>query len=192
MILLIDNYDSFTYNIYQYLEEMGHRTKVFRNDKITIEKIKKLNPKVIILSPGPGQPKDAGICLEIIEQFKGKIPILGICLGHQAIGVAFGGKIVKAKRLMHGKISKIYHKQKGTLKKLPTPFNATRYHSLIVDQKTLPKCLEITAKTDDGIIMGLRHKIFPIEGLQFHPESIMTEKGHDMFNNFITNLGRKQ
>jgi len=185
MILMIDNYDSFTYNLVQYLSSLGENIQVFRNDLITIDKIKKLSPKKIVISPGPGRPRDAGISCEVIRSFAGKAPILGVCLGHQCIGYVYGGKIIRAKQLMHGKTSKIYHNKKDIFKDLPNPFEATRYHSLIVEKKSLPPCLEITAWTKDGEIMGLRHKSYPVWGVQFHPESILTKSGMDLLANFL-------
>ncbi len=185
MILMIDNYDSFTYNLVQYLGEMGQKLVVYRNDKITIEGIKKLKPDHIVISPGPGRPTDAGISNELIREFSGKIPILGVCLGHQCLGEVFGGEIVGANRLMHGKTSTIYHNEKTIFSKLPNPFEATRYHSLLVQRETLPDCLEITAWTKEEEIMGLKHKDFPAWGVQFHPESILTKVGKDLLRNFI-------
>jgi anthranilate synthase/aminodeoxychorismate synthase-like glutamine amidotransferase len=185
MILMIDNYDSFTYNLVQYLSSLGEDIKVFRNDKITIDKIRKLAPKKIVISPGPGRPKDAGISCEVIRAFAGKIPILGVCLGHQSIGYVFGGKIIHAKQLMHGKTSRIYHTKKDIFKGIPYPFEATRYHSLVVEKKSLPPCLKITAWTKDGQIMGLKHKKFPVWGVQFHPESVLTRSGMDLLKNFL-------
>lgn len=185
MILMIDNYDSFTYNLVQYLGELGEDLKVVRNDKITIKEIKAMHPKQIVISPGPGKPKDAGISNEVIKKFGGNIPILGVCLGHQCIGEVFGGRIVGAPRLMHGKISLIYHNGKDIFKGLPNPFEATRYHSLLVERKTFPKCLEITAETKEKEIMGLRHKKYPIWGVQFHPESILTKEGKKLLANFL-------
>lgn len=185
MILVIDNYDSFTYNLVQYLGELGEEVQVRRNDEIDIEGIKQLNPDHILLSPGPCTPNEAGITLDVIEQFKGIIPIFGVCLGHQAIGQAFGGQVIRAERLMHGKTSPILHHGTSVFEGLPSPFTATRYHSLIVERATLPDCLEITAETDEGEIMGLRHKQYPIEGVQFHPESIITDHGHQMLRNFL-------
>lgn len=182
---MIDNYDSFTYNLVQYLSSLGENIQVFRNDLITIDKIKKLSPKKIVISPGPGRPRDAGISCEVIRSFAGKAPILGVCLGHQCIGYVYGGKIIRAKQLMHGKTSKIYHNKKDIFKDLPNPFEATRYHSLIVEKKSLPPCLEITAWTKDGEIMGLRHKSYPVWGVQFHPESILTKAGKDILANFL-------
>jgi anthranilate synthase/aminodeoxychorismate synthase-like glutamine amidotransferase len=185
MILMIDNYDSFTYNLVQYFGELGQDIKVFRNDKITRGGIKRLRPKRIVISPGPGRPEDAGISCDVIREFAGKIPILGVCLGHQCIGFVFGGRIIGAKRLMHGKTSMIYHNRKTIFKGIPNPFEATRYHSLIVDKKTLPKCLEITAWTKEKEIMGLKHKDFSLWGVQFHPESILTKAGKDILANFL-------
>lgn len=188
MIVLIDNYDSFTFNIYQYLSELGARVKVFRNDKISIDKIARLSPEAIVISPGPGTPDDAGITLEAIARFSGEIPILGVCLGHQSIAQAFGGKVVRAKKLMHGKTSPVFHKKRGLYKGLENPFQVTRYHSLIVERQSLPSCLRITSETEDGIIMGLRHKKYHVEGMQFHPESYMTESGLSMLQNFLESL----
>ncbi|MEW9103922.1 aminodeoxychorismate/anthranilate synthase component II [Paenibacillus sp. S-12] len=185
MILVIDNYDSFTYNLVQYLGELGEEIQVYRNDEIDIQGIEKLQPDHLLLSPGPCTPNEAGITLDVIAHFKGKIPIFGVCLGHQAIGQAFGGKVVRAQRLMHGKTSPIYHEQQSVFEGLPSPFTATRYHSLLVDRGSLPDCLEITATTEEGEIMGLRHKEYPIEGVQFHPESIITDHGHQMLRNFL-------
>jgi anthranilate synthase/aminodeoxychorismate synthase-like glutamine amidotransferase len=185
MILMIDNYDSFTYNLVQYLEELGQEVKVYRNDAITLKEIDKLAPRKIVISPGPGRPEDAGISCAVIREFCGKIPILGVCLGHQAIGYCFGGKIVQAKRLMHGKTSKIYHNRKDIFKNIPNPFLATRYHSLLVDKNSLPACLEITAKTKELEIMGLKHKEYALWGVQFHPESILTKSGKAILDNFI-------
>ncbi len=185
MILMIDNYDSFTYNLVQYLGELGQRVLVYRNDALSIADIKKLNPEKIVISPGPGRPEDAGISCDVIREFSGKIPILGVCLGHQAIGYVFGAKIVGAKRLMHGKTSKIYHNKKDIFKGIANPFLATRYHSLLVEKKNLPDCLEITAYTVDDEIMGLKHKESPVWGVQFHPESILTKSGKQILDNFI-------
>lgn len=185
MILMIDNYDSFTYNLVQYLGELGQRVLVYRNDALDIKDIKKLNPQKIVISPGPGRPEDAGISCAVIKEFCGKIPILGVCLGHQAIGYCFGGKIVQAKRLMHGKTSKIYHYKKDIFKNIPNPFLATRYHSLLVEKKSLPSCLEIIAWTKESEIMGLKHKAYPLWGVQFHPESILTKSGKAILDNFI-------
>ena len=185
MLLMIDNYDSFTYNLVQYLAEIGQEVEVVRNDKISIEEINKLNPRYIVISPGPCTPNEAGISLELIEAFKGKIPILGVCLGHQSIGQAFGGKIVHAKTIMHGKTSKISHNNKGVFRGIKNPFIATRYHSLVIEKHTLPNCFDITAWTDDNEIMGIKHKELAIEGVQFHPESILSEYGHDLLKNFL-------
>jgi anthranilate synthase component 2 len=185
MLLMIDNYDSFTYNLVQYLAEIGQEVKVVRNDKISIEEINKLNPQYIVISPGPCTPNEAGISLELIEAFKGKIPILGVCLGHQSIGQAFGGKIIHAQTIMHGKTSKISHNNKGVFKGIKNPFIATRYHSLVIDRESLPNCFDITAWTDDNEIMGIKHKELAIEGVQFHPESILSEHGHDLLKNFL-------
>lgn len=185
MILVIDNYDSFTYNLVQYLGEMGHTIKVVRNDKITVNRVKSLHPEKIVISPGPGFPKDAGISNDLIREFAGEIPILGVCLGHQCIGETFGGKVVKGRRPMHGKTSKIYHNGKEIFKGLKNPFDAIRYHSLIVERKSLPKCLEITARTKENEIMGLRHRRYPIWGVQFHPESILTADGKRILKNFL-------
>ena len=185
MILLIDNYDSFTYNLYQYLTELGVEVKVVRNDTITIAEIEKMKPEKIVISPGPGRPEEAGIIIDIIKKFAGSIPILGVCLGHQAIGLAFGAKIVSAPVIMHGKTSEIFHDGKGIFSGIPSPFEATRYHSLIVSNNNLPDQLEVSAKTSDGVIMGLRHKRFPVDGIQFHPESIMTLHGKSILRNFL-------
>ena len=185
MLLMIDNYDSFTYNLVQYLAEIGQEVEVVRNDKISIEEINKLNPRYIVISPGPCTPNEAGISLELIEAFKGKIPILGVCLGHQSIGQAFGGKIVHAQTIMHGKTSKISHNNKGVFRGIKNPFIATRYHSLVIDRESLPNCFDITAWTNDNEIMGIKHKELAIEGVQFHPESILSEHGHDLLKNFL-------
>ena len=190
MILMIDNYDSFTYNLVQYFGELGAAMRVFRNDEISIEDIEKLAPSHIVISPGPCTPKEAGISVPAIKHFAGKIPILGVCLGHQSMGEAFGGDVVRAKRVMHGKISQIHHRGEGVFKGLNNPFNATRYHSLVIKQETLPACLEVTAWTQnpDGSIeeiMGVKHKTLPLEGVQFHPESILTEHGHQLLKNFL-------
>ncbi len=190
MILMIDNYDSFTYNVVQYLAELQADVHVYRNDEITIAEIEQLAPEKIVISPGPCTPNEAGISVACIEAFAGKIPILGICLGHQSIGQAFGGNIIRAKQVMHGKTSMIHHNDTGVFKGLSNPFEATRYHSLVIEQQSLPDCLEINAwtETEDGTldeIMGVRHRSLAVEGVQFHPESILTEHGHDMLNNFI-------
>ena len=185
MILMFDNYDSFTYNLVQYFGALGEKVRVFRNDKITIAKIKKLKPGKIVISPGPGRPEDAGISCDLIREFSGKIPILGVCLGHQAIGYAFGAKIINAKQLMHGKTSLIYHTGETIFKGIPNPFEATRYHSLLVDPRTLPECLKVIAWTKDKEIMGLKHKSYPLWGVQFHPESVLTKSGMDILSNFL-------
>ena len=185
MILMIDNYDSFTYNLVHYLGELGEKVLVFRNDKITIEDVGKLNPDMVVISPGPCTPKEAGISVDLIKEFAGRIPILGVCLGHQSIGYAFGGNIVRAKRLLHGKTSQIYHDGKSIYEGVPMPFEATRYHSLLVEGSSLPAELEMTAWTDEDEIMGIRHKEYLIEGVQFHPESILTKHGKDLLRNFI-------
>lgn len=185
MILLIDNYDSFTYNLYQYLSELGALVEVFRNDRISIAEIERMAPGRIVISPGPGRPEDGGVSLECIEKLGPRIPLLGVCLGHQCIGQAFGGEVVSAPRLMHGKTSSIAHDGMGLFKGVENPFTATRYHSLIVDEKSLPDCFEITARTQEGELMGLRHKTHPIEGIQFHPESILTPAGKAILKNFI-------
>ena len=185
MLLMIDNYDSFTYNLVQYLGEMGEEIRVFRNDQISTGEIEQMHPDRIVISPGPCTPKEAGISVELIKMFSGKIPILGVCLGHQSIVEAFGGDIVRAGRLMHGKTSMIHHDEKTIFQHLPNPFEATRYHSLIAKRETLPDCLEITAETKEGEIMGIRHKEFRVEGVQFHPESILTKAGKDLLKNFL-------
>lgn len=186
MILVIDNYDSFTYNLVQYLGELGEEVQVCRNDEIDIAGIERLQPDHLLLSPGPCTPNEAGITLQVIEHFADRIPILGVCLGHQAIGQAFGGEVVRAERLMHGKTSPIIHQGGSIFAGLPNPFTATRYHSLIVDRASLPACLAITAETAEGEIMGLQHKEYPIVGVQFHPESIISEHGHQMLRNFLS------
>ncbi len=185
MILMIDNYDSFTYNLVQYFGELGEQLLVKRNDAISIGEIEELMPEIIVVSPGPCSPNEAGISLKVIEYFAGKIPIFGVCLGHQAIAQVFGGKVIRAKRLMHGKTSPIHHDGKGVNKGLSLPYIATRYHSLIVERETLPDCLEITSWTEEGEIMGIRHKELTVEGVQFHPESIMTQDGKKLLKNFI-------
>ena len=189
MLLMIDNYDSFTYNLVQYFSELGQEVVVERNDKISLKEIKNLNPEFLVLSPGPCTPNEAGISLDIVSNFKGKIPMLGVCLGHQSIGQALGGKITHAKTIMHGKTSDIHHTNKGVFKGLSNPFTATRYHSLVIDRESLPVRFEISAWTDDEEIMGIRHKELFIEGVQFHPESILSEHGHDLLRNFIKNYG---
>lgn len=186
MIIVIDNYDSFVYNIVQYLGEWETNIRVFRNDGIAVEEIEKLDPDFVLISPGPGNPLEAGISLDVLRKLAGKVPILGVCLGHQCIGEAFGGKVVRAQRLMHGKTSEIIHDGKTIFKELSNPFVATRYHSLLVERKSLPRCLEVSAWTDEGEIMGLRHKEYLIEGVQFHPESILTAEGKKLLHNFVT------
>jgi len=186
VILLLDNYDSFTYNLAQYLGELGCQVEVHRNDRINVEQIAQRKPERIVISPGPCTPQEAGISVELIQKLAGKIPILGVCLGHQAIGAAFGGKIVRAPKLFHGKTSEIQHRGTGIFRELPNPFTATRYHSLIVERKSLPRELVVTAETSDGIIMGLQHREYPVEGVQFHPESVLTESGKQLLKNFLT------
>jgi anthranilate synthase component 2 len=186
MLLMIDNYDSFTYNLVQYFGELGQEVRVFRNDAISVEEIFRLAPDYLVVSPGPCAPAQAGISLAAIREFAGKIPLLGVCLGHQAIGEAFGGRVVHARRLMHGKVSPVRHADTGVFRGLPNPVSCTRYHSLAIECETLPDCLEVTAWTDDDEIMGVRHKTLPVEGVQFHPESILTEHGHEMLKNFLT------
>ncbi len=185
MILLIDNYDSFTYNLFQYLSELGAEVHTVRNDQITPDEIKELAPERIVVSPGPGTPDDGGISLDVIEKFAGKLPILGVCLGHQCIGQAFGGKVAGAGEIMHGKSSEISHDGKGIFRGLPNPFEAIRYHSLAIMPDSVPDALEVTARSDSGVIMGVRHREYPIEGIQFHPESIMTAVGKDILKNFL-------
>ena len=185
MLLMIDNYDSFTYNLVQYLGELGADVKVVRNDEVGLDEVERMRPELIVISPGPCSPNEAGISLGLIERLGGAVPILGVCLGHQAIGQAYGGRVVHAKRLMHGKTSPIHHAGQGVFAGLPSPFTATRYHSLAVERESLPDSLEVTAWTDDGEIMGLRHGNLPVEGVQFHPEAILTEHGHAMLKNFL-------
>jgi anthranilate synthase component II len=185
MLLMIDNYDSFTYNLVQYFGELRQEVVVFRNDQVSLEEIAALRPAHIVISPGPCTPSEAGVCLPLIQRFAGEVPILGVCLGHQSIGQAFGGKIVHAKQVMHGKVSPIHHADQGVFKGLSEPFEATRYHSLVIERASLPEALEVTAWTDDGEIMGVRHKSLPVEGVQFHPESILTQHGHDLLRNFV-------
>lgn len=194
MLLMLDNYDSFTYNVVQYLGELGADVKVVRNDELSVAEIEALNPERIVVSPGPCTPNEAGVSLELIRHFAGKLPILGVCLGHQSIGQAFGGEVVRARQVMHGKTSPVFHKSAGVFAELNNPLTVTRYHSLVVKRETLPDCLEITAWTqneDSGIdeIMGLRHKTLNVEGVQFHPESILTEQGHELFANFLKQTG---
>ncbi|CCW35034.1 anthranilate synthase, component II [Chthonomonas calidirosea] len=186
MILVIDNYDSFTYNLVQYLGELGADVAVYRNDQISLEEIARLRPERLVISPGPCTPKEAGISVPLIQRFAGEFPIFGVCLGHQAIGAAFGGEILRNYRVMHGKTSKIYHDGKGVFTDLPNPFEATRYHSLVIRRETMPECLQITAHTAEGEVMGVRHKSYPIEGVQFHPESVLTEVGKQILMNFLS------
>ncbi len=185
MLLLLDNYDSFTYNLYQYLSELGAEVQVHRNDQISLDEIEALHPDSIVVSPGPCTPNEAGLSCQVIETFGSRIPTLGVCLGHQAIGQVYGGRVIRAPEPMHGKTSPMYHSEQGVFRGLPHPFEANRYHSLIVERSTLPDVLEITAETDDGLIMGLRHRTYPVEGVQFHPESIMTPVGKDLLRNFL-------
>jgi len=192
MILMIDNYDSFTFNIVQYLGQMGEDVRVFRNDQIKSKEIEKLKPKALFISPGPGSPREAGISVDVIHEFYQTIPIMGICLGHQAIGYALGGDVVRAGRIMHGKTSPVINDGKTIFAGLPNPFFAGRYHSLIVKRETLPDCLEISAHTQEGEIMGLRHKEYPVEGIQFHPESVLTPQGKRIIKNFLNYTGRKE
>jgi anthranilate synthase component 2 len=189
MLLMIDNYDSFTYNLVQYFGELKQEVVVFRNDQISLDEVAALNPAHIVISPGPCTPNEAGISVPLIHRFAGQIPILGVCLGHQTIGQAMGGRIVHAKQLMHGKTSEIHHKDVGVFRGLKEPLVATRYHSLVIERESCPDVLEITAWTDDGEIMGVRHKMLPLEGVQFHPESILTEQGHELLSNFLTQSG---
>jgi len=189
MLLMIDNYDSFTYNLVQYLGELGEDVKVFRNDEITLDEIARLKPAHVVISPGPCTPNEAGISVPLIRRFAGEIPILGVCLGHQAIGQAFGGRIVHARQLMHGKTSRIHHDGRGVFRGLPDAFTATRYHSLVIERASVPACLEVSAWTDDGEIMGVRHRALAVEGVQFHPEAILTEHGHELLKNFL-GIGR--
>jgi len=186
MLLMIDNYDSFTYNLVQYLGELGEDVRVLRNDEKRVDEIEAMAPQRIVLSPGPCTPNEAGVSLALIDRFRGRVPILGVCLGHQAIGQAFGGKVVHAKTLMHGKVSRIHHSGKGVFRGLPTPYDATRYHSLAIERGSCPADLEVTAWTEDGEIMGVRHRSLAVEGVQFHPESILTEHGHALLKNFLT------
>jgi anthranilate synthase component 2 len=186
MLLMIDNYDSFTYNLVQYLGELGQDVKVVRNDEMTVDEIESLGAERIVLSPGPCTPNEAGVSLDVIRRFAGRVPILGVCLGHQAIGQAFGGKVIHARQLMHGKVSLIHHQGKGVFAGLPTPYEATRYHSLAIERESCPADLEVTAWTEDGEIMGVRHRTLPVEGVQFHPESILTQHGHALLRNFLS------
>jgi anthranilate synthase component 2 len=191
MLLVIDNYDSFTYNLVQYLGELGEQIRVVRNDEIAAADVAGLAPSHVVISPGPCTPNEAGISVAVIERYAGKIPILGVCLGHQAIGQAFGGKVVRARQVMHGKTSNILHDERGVFTGLPNPFEATRYHSLLVERESLPDCLEITARTADDEIMGLRHKTLGVEGVQFHPESFLTVVGKELLRNFLVHKGRR-
>ena len=191
MIFVIDNYDSFTYNLVQYLGELGAEVKVARNDATTVQGIEQDAPDGILISPGPGRPNDAGISLSVIDSLGGKVPIFGVCLGHQAIAQHFGGKIVQAPTLMHGRTSEIHHEGKGVFASLPSPLIATRYHSLVAEKDLIPEALEVTARTADGEVMGLKHRTLPIEGVQFHPESFLTEHGHDMLRNWLTEIGHE-
>lgn len=190
MFLMIDNYDSFVYNLVRYLEELKENVKVCRNDKLTLEDVEKMRPEGIVISPGPKSPEQSGICVDIIKKFGGKIPILGICLGHQSIGYAFGANIIKGKEPIHGKVFKVYHKNVGVFKEIKNPVEVTRYHSLIIEKETLPECFTITCETADGVIMGIRHKKYLIEGVQFHPEAELTECGHEMLKNFLEEARR--
>ncbi|MFC1986353.1 anthranilate synthase component II [Chloroflexota bacterium] len=192
MLLLIDNYDSFTYNLFQYLSELGEEVVVVRNDKTTLEEIEKMEPQRIVVSPGPSTPLRAGISNEVIKHFGSRLPLLGVCLGHQCVGYSYGAAFGQAKEIMHGKSSLIYHNSQGVLAGLPNPFPAIRYHSLVVERDGFPDCLEVTAWTDDGTIMGLRHRQYPVEGVQFHPESFMTEVGKDVLRNFLNMRGRSE
>ena len=185
MLLMIDNYDSFTYNLVQYFGELGEDVRTYRNDEITVEAIEKLNPSRICISPGPCTPHEAGVSVPVLQHFAGKLPILGVCLGHQSIGAAFGGKIIRAQQVMHGKTSPVEHTGVGVFKNLPSPYTVIRYHSLAIARDSLPDCLEVTAWTADGEIMGVRHKTYPIEGVQFHPESILSDHGHALLQNFL-------
>jgi anthranilate synthase component II len=189
MILLLDNYDSFTYNLYQYLGELGAGVTVVRNDEMSAGDVLGLQPQAVVISPGPGTPDQAGVSLDLIRRCAGRIPLLGVCLGHQALGQAFGGAVVRAPKLMHGKTSEIHHDGCSLFSGLPQPFTATRYHSLVVDRASVPDCLEVSAWTDDGVVMGLRHREFPLEGVQFHPESILTKSGKDLLRNFLRTAG---
>ncbi|MDD4240865.1 MAG: aminodeoxychorismate/anthranilate synthase component II [Smithellaceae bacterium] len=192
MILMIDNYDSFTFNLVQYLEQMGEEVRVYRNDKITCDGVRRLKPEAIVLSPGPCSPREAGVTVDVIREFSACVPLLGICLGHQSIGFAFGGEVVRADRIMHGKVSPVEHDGKTVFAGLPNPFTAGRYHSLVVRPGSLPDCLEVSARTAEGEIMGLRHKRYPVEGVQFHPESVLTPQGKRILRNFLKNIRRKE
>jgi len=190
MVLMIDNYDSFTYNLVQYLGELGEQVRVVRNDEVSVDEVEALAPARVVISPGPCTPSEAGISLGVIDRLAGRVPILGVCLGHQAIGQAFGGKVVRARQVMHGKVSRIRHDGRGVFADVPNDFVATRYHSLVVERASLPECLLVTAESEDGEIMGLRHRSLPVEGVQFHPEALLTEHGHKMLENFLK--GRSQ
>ena len=190
-VLVIDNYDSFVYNLVQYLGELGAEPLVYRNDAVTIDVVRQLAPDAVLISPGPGRPDDAGVSNDVVRTFAGTLPILGVCLGHQCIGEVFGGRIVRAERIMHGKTSMVHHLGAGVLRDMPTPFEATRYHSLVVERSSLPASLEVTAETDDGTIMGLRHREYAVEGLQFHPESILTRSGHQLLATWLASAGHK-
>lgn len=192
MILMIDNYDSFTFNLVQYLEQMGEEVRVYRNDKNTCDGVRRLKPEAIVLSPGPCSPREAGVTVDVIREFSESVPLLGICLGHQSIGFAFGGEVVRADRIMHGKVSPVEHDGKTVFAGLPNPFTAGRYHSLVVRPGSLPDCLEVSARTAEGEIMGLRHKRYPVEGVQFHPESVLTPQGKRILRNFLKNIRRKE
>lgn len=191
MIVVIDNYDSFTYNLVQYLGELGAEPRVYRNDQVSLDDIERMQPDAIVISPGPGTPEDAGVSLAAIRRFAGRVPILGVCLGHQCIAAAFGGRVVRARELMHGKVSTVVHDGRGLFAGVPSPLTACRYHSLIVDRETLPDCLEVTAATEAGEIMGLRHRSWPVEGVQFHPESVFTPSGKAILANFLLLAGRE-
>lgn len=190
MLVLIDNYDSFTYNLFQYLSELGEEVKVVRNDQVTLKDIEKMSPERLVISPGPSTPLNAGISNDVIKHFGTKLPVLGICLGHQCIGYSYGGIVGRAKQIMHGKSSLIHHDDTGVFRGLPNPFSAIRYHSLMVSGEKLPDCLQVTARTDDGTIMGLRHREYPVEGIQFHPESFMTSNGKELLRNFLTGVNQ--
>jgi anthranilate synthase/aminodeoxychorismate synthase-like glutamine amidotransferase len=190
MLAMLDNYDSFTYNLVQYLGELGAEVRVFRNDEVTVEALAAMKPERLVISPGPCTPNEAGITLALIARLAGKVPILGVCLGHQSIGQAFGGKVVRAKKVMHGKVSTIRHDGRGVFAGVPDGFTATRYHSLVVERESLPACLEVSAESEDGEIMGLRHRSLAVEGVQFHPEALLTEHGHAMLRNFLEGRGR--
>lgn len=192
MIIMIDNYDSFTYNLVQFVGELGEELQVFRNDKISIEEIERLSPDYLMISPGPCTPNEAGVSMGVIRHFAGKIPILGVCLGHQSIGQVFGGKVIRAERLMHGKTSEVFHDGKTIFRDIPSPFTAARYHSLIVEEETIPDELEVTARTAEGEIMAIRHRLYPIEGVQFHPESIITQHGKQLLRNFLTSYAKEE